>query len=192
MENVGGIKSKVFLRLLNYNPNEIDDMTANMDKLRTKSCIVTSALNQRKPAKNSFLVTKIENSIAKVETKLEETDENKIDNTDNSHSDNNNNVTNNVEIVEIKRTGTKSVTNESKKHSSVDVKQPIAVIEAPKGADEKSEIFNYYSQRPDSADRGTTLSESKIRHMVQQFKSSLQFKPKDNIIRFLNNKVSCL
>ena len=26
--------------------------------------------------------------------------------------------------------------------------------------------------------------------MVQQFKSSLKFKPKDNIVEFLNNKVS--
>ena len=25
--------------------------------------------------------------------------------------------------------------------------------------------------------------------MVQQFKSSLKFKPKDNIVKFLNNKV---
>ena len=40
MNNVGGIKTHIFLRLIDYNPNSLDEIARSMDILRTKSCIV--------------------------------------------------------------------------------------------------------------------------------------------------------
>ena len=67
------------------------------------------------------------------------------------------------------------------------VVEPSDVIK--KEVNSKDEIFNFYNQKPESP-LGTSLSETRIRHMVHQFKNSLVFRPKDNIIKFLNNKVS--
>ena len=40
LKNVGGIKTNLFLRLIDYKPNQIDEFGLQMDLLRTKSCIV--------------------------------------------------------------------------------------------------------------------------------------------------------
>lgn len=54
-----------------------------------------------------------------------------------------------------------------------------------------NDIFvDYYNQKPISGRKGTSFSESKVKYMVQRFKSSLQLKQKDNLITFLNNKVN--
>lgn len=53
--NIGSIKTKVFLRLINYNPNEINSISTNNDKIRIKSSIVTSKENELPISKSNIL-----------------------------------------------------------------------------------------------------------------------------------------
>ncbi len=160
LENVGGIKPKVFLRLLNYNPNEIDEIATKVDNLRTKSCIVSSnGFNERKSGRSSYLVEKDEGKIMKIndDLKIEENDNANITDTTTAVNKNDNLATN-VETIEIKRLPTKSAI-ETKKQT-IEAKKPISVVESQ--IRESDDIYTYYTQRPDSTDRGIELIRYKI------------------------------
>jgi hypothetical protein len=167
MENVGGVRAKVFLRLLNYKPNEVDEITSNMDKLRTKSCIISglnSRVSQAKSSQHSYILS---NNIQDIEC----------------------NTVRQTSSLKINEPAVTKVDNEIK----IDViRAPtVKIEETVKNETKIDEIYDFYNQKPESANRGTSFSETKVRYMVQRFKSSLNFKSKDNLITFLNNKVSC-
>lgn len=39
MNNSGGVKSHVFLRLINYKPYQLEELSRNLDYIRTKTCL---------------------------------------------------------------------------------------------------------------------------------------------------------
>ncbi len=143
---------------MNYNPNEIDEIATKVDNLRTKSCIVSSnGFNERKSGKSSYLVAKDEGKIMKTndDVKTEENDNGNITDTTttankNDNEDKNDNLATSVETIEIKRLPTKSG-NETKKQT-IEAKKPISVVESQ--IKESDDIYTYYTQRPDSTDRG--------------------------------------
>ena len=151
-----------------------------MYNLRTKSCFFSSSgMSDRKSSKNSFIAKKNEGKITTtISLRNDEfKDNNPIDddtsnNNNTDYENKNDNSAGNVETIEIQRIPPKSASNEPKKQISGEAKKPISIVESQ--LMESEDIFTYYTQRPDSADRGIKLIRFiRIRENRSYFRNNL-------------------
>lgn len=160
-KNVGGIKTSMFLRLINYKPNQLIEFGQQMDILRTKSCITD------------------QNSIKKAPKKPPQQKQKQIEASLKSES---------ISYFDRRNISAAKLVENSTENFEEKVK-PIEVVvdentvqTAPKSLNSSNYVRTCE----------TTLSEVKIKSMVNTLKNNYKFGFNDDLVVYLNNRVCIL
>lgn len=181
LKNTGCIKTCVFLRLINWNPNQVDDFSLHMDVLRTRSCIVN---DQNVPVKKV-------NTIRKDSNVHSSKQKNQIEGSLKSDSINYFDsqlapVTSVVEDV--------SEAKETKAADGLeDRMKPLDIIvdgSEPSSSSSLSPVKSVNVDRGNLWTCETSMSEAKIKSMVSSLKHNQRFGFNDDLVVYLNNKVT--
>lgn len=190
MNNVGGVKLPVFLRLINYRPNHLDDLTFTMDLVRTRSCIVDK-LNVKPNAKNhSYSYFKsshmpsggtFRNSTTNLTNKSASLMDAKIESTVNEPQPQP------QQQQQQSETDDECIQTENEKKNKF--------LKSKSTLDERSLCTSRESARKQTPQRQTSacessLSETQIKSMVHILKNSNKFGPAHDLVAFLNNKLN--
>ena len=157
---------------MDYRPNNIDDLSINMDRLRTKSFIVDKFVlkDTENKQRSSYLISSanISKKTSRTPNKLNQS---MIDTPRTTKSDNPG-LTSSKSFIDLHENEFDNLANNSfrseKKSNQSDEPPPIKV---KKGWE-------------------SSLSEVKIKSMVHVLKNSNKLSPKDDLVSFLNNKLN--
>ena len=189
LNNVGGVNTKVFLRLLDYRPNELDEIASSKEAVRFKHPsklysknylnrslqhslglqrnltnldeIKNSAVINPKTAREVITVTPAENEVKNDEDEIAVKEK----------------VQDSIISINIDLTDSKAEEKDEEKENKA--KEKIDTVN-----DLKSESINKF-RKSDSS-----LSENKIKFMVRTLKNMNKFGPNQDIVGFLNNKLN--
>lgn len=166
--NVGGIKTYVFLRLLNYNPNKIDEFSQQMDLLRTRSCINQDQMRRHRPgaSSNRPKPTQQRQRQKPIEASLKSESISFFDN---------------KKIVENQNLTEKS-------ENPGDTMKSNDMTQSPFGSSVVNECRKIMTAAS-SRNLETSMSEVKIKQMVNTLKNTHKFGFSDDLVIFLNNRV---
>lgn len=176
LNNIGGVKTRIFLRLIDYNRNQLDEISNDADILRTKSCIVDLS----KSAKSFSSL-----STARLAKSTNSKKSYKSTSKSYSLNDQESNLVNEETQNEIQ---VESLENNS--FSSISTITTSDLVPSDIKTNETNILINK-KQNTNSACK-STLSEAKIKSMVHLLKNANKFGPSDDLTVFLNNKVSLL
>lgn len=175
LKNVGGVKTRVFLRLIDYNPNEIEVLTQKTAMLRTKSCIVDKP-QHRHASDPSINVAK------NLSSSVEEKSSGNVAPT--SSLDANSYL---KQIIEYDPLESDTVPFDNKFLKKVDQEAEKEVAKEKEAAAEAKKKAEVEAQKKRVQ---STLSESRIKSMAQFLKNSSKFGPNEDLVVFINNKVN--
>jgi hypothetical protein len=159
---------------MDYRPNNIDDLSINMDRLRTKSFIVDKFVLKdiENKQRSSYLINNGSVNISKKTSRTpNKLNQSMIDTPRTTKSDNPG-LTSSKSLIDLHENDFENLANNSfrseKKSKQSDEPQPNKV---KKGWE-------------------SSLSEVKIKSMVHVLKNSNKLSPKDDLVSFLNNKLN--
>jgi Ca2+-binding EF-hand superfamily protein len=172
---VGGVKLGVFLRLLNYyKPNHLDELAHTMDMVRTKSCIVDKLnLGGKTSSRKSFSYIQRAKSTTRRTSELAAT----------SVCPSDERVYNNKSDEEDQE----DIEPSSKEEHEQDRVEKLKE-RAKSNLDELESSSLSSSLRRNKCE--SSLSESRIKSMVQVLKHSNKFGPNNDLVAFLNSKLN--
>jgi len=188
LNNIGGIKSQIFLRLMEYNRNRLDELSYDADKLRTKSCIVD--LTQQPKQKQLINL----NSSRSLSTKSKISLNKSTSRTESilSKEEINSNA---VETEELMKTETVCNSSENSLETNSSVSNITLTSETISNNETKnSQVpspIEFLAENKKQKNRTckSTLSENRIKSMVHLLKNTNRFGPNDDLTVYLNNKV---
>ena len=164
---------------MDYKPNQIDDLTANMDKLRTKSCIVDKIVlkdieNSRKASYLMSNSLKTNRSANKLNQSLLETPRSLK-------------AGNGQQLL----TASKSFIDFRDNENPSDEFDNLTSVSfrSEKKAKENSSLNNEQTTREKSGCE-SSMSEVKIKSMVHMLKNSNKFSAHEDLVAYLNNKLN--
>lgn len=171
-KNVGGIRTRLFLRLIDYNPNEVDVLVQQNNMLRTKSFILSApSSNNKNP---SAKPTSTKTNAMKSDLKL------------NNNESSRHFMRSSTNLFDTKIVSAPLPLN----NESVAQKEEMAQEseeEQPSKLEETSGVK--FNEKEKQQRNQSTVSEYRIKSMAQFLKNSTKFGPHEDLVSFINNKV---
>jgi len=191
LNNIGGVKTRVFLRLLDYNRNHLDELSNDVDKLRSKTCIVDLTKQQQSKKLNtsrSSVITTNRSAkltLTSLSTNREEDQINSNTITDNTNKEN---------ISKESDSSLESASSISNITLSNETSTAATTTTATNSNSNQTKLTesNFLVDKKENTNSAckSTLSEAKIKSMVHLLKNTNRFGPNDDLNTFLNNKAS--
>jgi hypothetical protein len=185
LNNIGGVKTRVFLRLLDYNRNHLDELSNDADKLRSKTCIVDLTKQSKKLNTNrsSILTNRSAKPVSSIMAGSLSTNETNEET--NSNSSNTDTIKeNSSKVSDVSLDSASSISNITMTNETI----PTISNSTDQTKLSESNFLVDKKQNTNSACK-STLSEAKIKSMVHLLKNTNRFGPNDDLTIFLNNKV---
>jgi hypothetical protein len=186
LNNIGGVKTRVFLRLLDYNRNHLDELSNDADKLRSKTCIVDLTKQSKKSNTNrsSILTNRSAKPVSSI--MAGSLSINEETNSNSSNTDTNTNKENSSKVSDVSLDSASSISNITMTNETI----PTNSNSTNQTKLTESNFLVDKKKTTNSACK-STLSEAKIKSMVHLLKNTNRFGPNDDLTIFLNNKVIC-
>lgn len=205
LNNIGGVKTRIFLRLIDYNRNHLDELSSDADKLRTKSCIV----DVTKPSKQLHTTRSVQSTMSKISTSksissIIKTSESVTPRDEITPRNNEPEKLENSSLASISTiTLTETTPNESNTATNNNNNTTTSIINNTTSATTSNNSATVSSLNSSRSEPGvlftkkentnrtckSSLSEAKIKSMVHLLKNANRFGPNDDLTVYLNNKV---
>ena len=163
---------------MDYKPNQIDDLAIDMDKLRTKSCIVDKIVlkdTEYKLRSSYLLSNSMANGNSKSNRSQNKLNQSFIESPRTSERDDNLTLVASKSFIDLHENENENDNAANISFRSEKKNKPVNAFEEP-----KKERNGWES----------SLSEVKIKSMVHVLKNSHKLSPKEDLVSFLNNKLN--